>query len=230
MLWGSGLGPGHLGVVKDSSGAVLPGVTVVAASPVLIEKMRSVVTDSGGQYTVVALRPGTYSVTYTLPGFKTVKRDGLELTGDFTASLDIEMSVGAVDQTVEVTTAAPLVDVENVNAETTLSQALLRDLPVNPTPLGFAAVTLGAVIPLAAQDVGGSKGEQFLNMGFHGGHGSEQRLLLDNMVFNTFVPAGHTFFASSNELPGIHDCERGGRLGRGAGGRRQCQQCSEGRR
>jgi carboxypeptidase family protein len=184
------------GVVKDSTGAVLPGVTVEAASQALIEKTRTVVTDSAGQYKVVSLRPGTYSVTYTLQGFTMAERKGIELSGDFTATVDVVLQIGSVTESVQVTTGTPLIDVTAVNAETLISQAILRELPVAPTPLGFAAVTLGASISLAGQDVGGSKGEQWLNMSFHGGHGSEQRLLLDNMVFNTFVPAGHTFFAS----------------------------------
>jgi len=74
------------GIVKDSSGAVLPGVTVEAGSPALIEKVRSVVTDTAGQYQVVDLRPGSYTVTFTLPGFRTVRREGVELSGAFTAA------------------------------------------------------------------------------------------------------------------------------------------------
>src|SRR4051794_28300115 len=74
------------GVVKDASGGVLPGVTVEAASPVLIEKVRSVVSDDSGQYRIVDLRPGTCSVTFSLPGFSTVKRDGIELSGSFVAT------------------------------------------------------------------------------------------------------------------------------------------------
>ena len=76
------------GVVRDGSGAVLPGVTVEAASPVLIEKLRSVATDDTGQYRIVDLRPGAYSVTFTLPGFASVKREGIELTGSFTATVN----------------------------------------------------------------------------------------------------------------------------------------------
>ena len=85
------------GVVKDVSGAVLPGVTVEAASPVLIEKVRSVATDATGQYRVVDLRPGTYSVTFSLPGFRTVKRDGIELTGTFVATVNADLTVGELD-------------------------------------------------------------------------------------------------------------------------------------
>src|SRR5438128_8136319 len=81
------------GLVKDSSGAVLPGVTVEAASPVLIEKVRSAVTDSGGQYRIEDLRPGAYSVTFSLTGFSTIKREGIELTGSFAATVNADMKV-----------------------------------------------------------------------------------------------------------------------------------------
>src|SRR5688572_12589855 len=84
------------GVVRDTSGAVLPGVTVEAASPALIEKVRSVVTDGTGQYRIVELRPGTYSVSFTLPGFSVIRREGIELTGTFTATVNAEMRVGTL--------------------------------------------------------------------------------------------------------------------------------------
>ena len=101
------------GVVKDASGAVLPGVTVEAASPVLIEKVRSVVTDDTGQYRIVDLRPGTYTVTFTLPGFSTVKREGIELTGTFVATVNADMKVGALEETITVTGETPIVDVQS---------------------------------------------------------------------------------------------------------------------
>src|ERR671919_629176 len=86
------------GVVRDTSGAVLPGVTVEASSPALIEKVRSVVTDDTGQYRILELRPGTYTVTFSLPGFSTVRREGVELTGSFTAAVNAEMRVGALEE------------------------------------------------------------------------------------------------------------------------------------
>src|SRR5262250_1260557 len=95
------------GVVRDTSGAVLPGVTVEAASPVLIEKVRTVVSDGGGVYRIVDLRPGVYSVTFTLPGFSGVKRDGVELAGAFTATINAELKVGAQEETITVTGEAP---------------------------------------------------------------------------------------------------------------------------
>ena len=109
------------GVVKDTSGAVLPGVTVEAASPVLIEKIRTVVTDENGAYRLVDLRPGVYTLTFTLAGFSTVKREGLELSSDFTMTLNTEMKVGALEETLTVTGASPVVDVQS----TTKSQVLV---------------------------------------------------------------------------------------------------------
>src|SRR6058998_3368090 len=87
------------GVVRDTTGGVMPGVTVEASSPALIEKTRVAVTDGDGQYKIIDLRPGTYTVTFTLPGFNTVKREGIELTSGFTATVDAEMRVGAVEET-----------------------------------------------------------------------------------------------------------------------------------
>src|SRR3954454_16057189 len=84
------------GVAKDASGAVLPGVTVEAASPALIEKVRSVVTDGTGQYRIVDLRPGTYAVTFTLTGFSTVKREGVELAGSGTVQINADLKVGTL--------------------------------------------------------------------------------------------------------------------------------------
>ena len=102
------------GVVKDASGAVLPGTTVEASSPVLIEKVRAVVTDGTGQYKIVDLRPGTYSVSFTLTGFSSVRREGIELTGSFTANVNADLKVGAVEETITVTGQSPTVDVQNV--------------------------------------------------------------------------------------------------------------------
>jgi len=105
-LWAQGA---ITGVVKDASGAVLPGVTVEAASPVLIEKVRTVVSDDTGQYRIVDLRTGTYSVTFTLAGFSTVKREGVELTGTFIATINADMKVGALAETITVTGETPII-------------------------------------------------------------------------------------------------------------------------
>src|SRR6188508_2945280 len=90
------------GVVKDTSGAILPGVTVEAASDVLIEKSRTVTTDGAGQYKIVDLRPVVYTVTFSLTGFQTLKRQAVDLPTDFTAAINAEMKVGALEESVTV--------------------------------------------------------------------------------------------------------------------------------
>src|SRR5690349_4374385 len=117
------------GVVRDSSGAVLPGVTVEAASPVLIEKTKSAVTDGAGQYRIVDLRPGTYALTFSLAGFNSVKRDGIELTGTFTATINADLKVGAVAETITVVGETPVVDVQSAKRETVLSGDVIESLP-----------------------------------------------------------------------------------------------------
>jgi Carboxypeptidase regulatory-like domain len=117
------------GIVKDSSGGVLPGVTVEASSPALIEKTRAAVTDGSGQYRIENLRPGEYSVTFTLAGFSTTKREGIELTGAFTATVNADLRVGAVAETVTVTGETPVVDVQNAARATVLSKDVLNAIP-----------------------------------------------------------------------------------------------------
>src|SRR5687767_13871176 len=99
------------GMVKDTSGAVMPGVTVEASSPVLIEKVRTAVTDGAGQYRIIDLRPGEYVVTFTLTGFNTVRREGVVLTGEFTATIDADLRVGALEESITVSGQTPVVDV-----------------------------------------------------------------------------------------------------------------------
>ena len=147
---------GIAGNVKDSSGAVLPGVTVEAASPALIEKTRSVVTDGGGNYKIENVRPGTYSVTFTLPGFNTVKREGIELAGSFVATVNADMKVGAIEETITVTGETPIVDIQS----TARQQVLNKDV-IEAIPTGRSYSALGVLLPGVnsnAQDVGGQNG------------------------------------------------------------------------
>ncbi len=136
-----------VGVVRDTSGAVLPGVTVEAASPALIEKVRSAVTDSQGLYSIIDLRPGVYSVTFTLPGFQTAKRDNLDLPSAFTATVNGELQVGSIAETLTVSGEAPVVDLRNSGRQQTVSQELLSSVPTGSTPQSYAvllpSVTLG---------------------------------------------------------------------------------------
>src|SRR5688572_14168127 len=114
------------GTVRDSSGGVLPGVTVEAASPVLIEKVRTTVTDASGLYRLPELPPGPYSLTFTLPGFATVKRDGVVLTAIQVAAVDAELRVGEVSETITVSGEAPIVDVQSSRRGQTLQDETLK--------------------------------------------------------------------------------------------------------
>src|SRR5207249_6228992 len=134
------------GVIKDPSGAVLPGVTVEAASPALIEKVRSVVSDGTGQYRIQDLRPGTYTVTFTLPGFSTVKRDGIELSGAFTATVNADMRVGAVEETVTVTGETPIVDIQNTVREKSLTHEVIDAIPTGRLAQNLAVLLPGVTI------------------------------------------------------------------------------------
>src|SRR6185369_774828 len=100
-----------VGTVRDASGAVLPGVTVEASSPALIEKARSVVTNGVGQYSIEDLRPGTYTVSFSLSCFTTIKREGVQLAGSFIATVNADLKVGGVAETITVSGEAPIVDV-----------------------------------------------------------------------------------------------------------------------
>ena len=112
------------GTVKDTSGAVMPGVTVEAASPVLIEKVKSAITDENGQYRIVDLRPGVYTLTFTLPGFNTQAREGIELQSNFVATIDVALSVGTLQESVTVSGASPVVDVQSNVKQQVLSREL----------------------------------------------------------------------------------------------------------
>ena len=163
---------GIAGVVKDTSGAVLPGVTVEAASPALIEKVRSVVSDGEGRYNIVNLLPGTYAVTFTLAGFKPLKREGIDLTSGFTATVNADLQVGSLEETVTVTGASPLVDTQNVRKQTILSNDLLNALPTSTKHWGtLVEVTAGFT---GVADVAGQL-NQNLGLTFHGKTGSRRQ-------------------------------------------------------
>src|SRR5438552_2517864 len=166
------------GVVRDTSGAVMPGVTVEAASPALIEKVRSVVTDERGLYRIVDLRPGSYSVMFTLPGFSTLRREGIELTTSFTATVNAEMTVGSVGETVTVLGEAPVVDIQNVRQQTTIARETLDAIPTTKRIGQYASIIPGATYPNATfQDVGGNQGEG----GQFGVHGQRPQVLRTNV-------------------------------------------------
>ena len=138
------------GTVRDASGGVLPGVTVEAASPALIEKVRSAVTDDTGQYRIIDLRPGTYSLTFTLPGFSTVIRDKIELTGSQTLTIPVELRVGGLEETITVTGESPVVDVQNARTEIVLNSATIQTIPATRAAGALLNATPGIYVGDAA--------------------------------------------------------------------------------
>jgi hypothetical protein len=165
------------GVARDQSGGVLPGVTVEAASPVLIEKVRSVATDGTGQYRIVNLLPGTYSVTFTLPGFSTIKRDGIQLTGDFVATVNGDLKVGAIEDQITVTGESPIVDVQSAKVQQTVSKDVLAAIPSSRNAAGIQALVPGMS---TNSDSGGINGGMTGGAGsIHGGRGNDSRTYSD---------------------------------------------------
>src|SRR6476619_5955736 len=166
------------GAVKDTSGAVLPGVTVEAASPVLIEKVRTTTSDGAGRYRIEDLRPGTYTVTFSLPGWTSEGMDGVVLTGSFTATLDAQLTVGTAAETIVVSGASLIVDVQNAGRQVTLSGDLVRRLP---TAYSYGAL-LGLVPGVVTNTNDVVTGTATTSFPIHGGRTNEGRLMLDGLT------------------------------------------------
>jgi hypothetical protein len=162
------------GVVRDTSGAVLPGVTVEAASPALIEKVRSTITDAEGLYRLVDLRPGDYTVTFTLPGFNTFVRDGMTLPANFTATVNAEMSVGALQETITVTGEAPLVDTQSTRQQVQFERETLENIPGTGRLTTLSQVIPGATLNTPqSHSVGGVNDSGQYTFSLHGAPLSE---------------------------------------------------------
>jgi hypothetical protein len=176
------------GIVKDASGAVMPGVTIEASSPALIERTRTVVTDSQGRYTIVELRPGPYRVSFTLPGFKTFVQDGVELPSDFTATVNAELTLGAVEESVTVAGLAPVVDVQNAQRTTILSRQLLDAVPVPRMYQAEGALAVGTKV--SDQNVGGARSAVNPRLTAHMSVTKDTTIDVDGMKMNTLVGGG----------------------------------------
>ena len=196
------------GTVRDPSGAVLPGVTVEATSPALIEKVRSAVTDGTGQYRVEDLRPGTYTVTFTLPGFNTFKREGIELTGSFTATINAELKVGALTETIVVSGESPVVDVQSARREVTLKGDVLQSIPSVRSYNALVVVVPGVVTNLN-DTVTGTATTQFP---IHGGRNNEGRMTIDGLNIGNPVggnqPPQYTADIGNSQEVTFHDVRR----------------------
>src|ERR1041385_3250582 len=177
------------GVVKDASGAILPGVTVEASSPALIEKARSVVTDGTGQYRIITLPPGVYTVAFTLSGFSTVRREGIALQGTFTATVDADLRVGNVAETVTVTGETPIVDTQSATQQRVLGSEVVDAIPTSRMPSSLVELIPGITVTqgagnwygLGAHDVGGSVGDIVGIFAIHGGTFQDSRMMINGL-------------------------------------------------
>jgi hypothetical protein len=167
------------GLVRDESGAALPGVTVEASSPVLIEKVRTVVTDGVGRYTIVDLRPGAYKLTFALAGFSTAVRDDVELPASFVATINVDLKVGSLEETITVSGQTPVVDVQQAAKTVVLGRDLIDALPTTRS-----IQSVGQMIPgvrLSVPDVGGERILEPPEMRTHGVGGADQSMIVDGM-------------------------------------------------
>lgn len=180
------------GLVTDMTGAILPGVTVETTSPALIERARSATTDAQGRYLIEALPAGTYRVTFTITGFRTVVREGIQLSTGFTATVNAELSVGSVEETVTVSGSSPLVDVQNVRTQNVLQREVLDTLPTNKSMHAFASLTVGLKNEalFGKYDVGGNKTDSYGFISIHGSSAEDGRMLYNGMTFNNMVGLG----------------------------------------
>src|SRR6478672_4954876 len=157
------------GTVRDASGAVLPGVTVEAASPVLIEKTRTAISDGTGQYRIESLLPGSYSVTFTLAGFSTLKRDDVVLSGSGVIQINADMKVGGVSETITVAGETPVVDVQSTRREVTFDNETMRNLP-SVRSYSYLLTAVPGVLP---DNNNVNSGPVFAIFPIHGGRGVE---------------------------------------------------------
>jgi hypothetical protein len=177
------------GTIRDASGAVLPGVSVEASSPTLIEKVRTAVTDGTGQYRLINLPPGSYALTMTLQGFTTVRREGLELTAAAVTTIDVEMRLGSVEETITVTGATPIVDVQSANRGVTLTSDVVNQLP---STRGYNALVqlIPSITSSTSNQVQITPTIQFFSS--HGGRTNEGRVLLDGLQVGAAVNGAGT--------------------------------------
>jgi len=178
------------GAATDGTGAVLPGVTVEAASPDSIEGVRSVVTDGAGLYRVINLSSGTYTITFTLPGFSTFVREGIQVSAGVTASVDAAMMIGALEETTTVTGASPLVDVQSATQHEEIARDILDELPTGRHWANYVVLIPG--VQTSRHDVGGSSEMSTPNpaMGIHGSTAAEMPLIFDGMRYSNIYGVG----------------------------------------
>lgn len=172
------------GIVRDTSGAVLPGVTVEAASPALIERTRSTVTNSEGRYSIIDLRPGTYSVTFTLPGFASLIRNAIDLPPSFSATVDGEMQLGALEEAITVSGGSSTVDVQSVQRTTVIARDVIDTLPTARTYASTGALAVG--VRVNESNVGGARTGSQQRLTVHGSNALDTRVDIDGINMSSF--------------------------------------------
>ncbi len=206
------------GVVRDTSGGVLPGATVEASSPVLIERSRTAVTDNSGQYRITELPPGRYTVTFSLAGFSVVRREGVELSGSGVVPVNVELRLGALEESITVTGETPIVDVQSIRRETVLNSDTLSTLPVTRTYGALLSTVPGLMTNTGALSAMTTPFMTFFTA--HGGRQNEGRVHIDGLpVAASFNGGGvSTFFydvVNAEEMQvlvsgGLGESEHGG--------------------
>jgi hypothetical protein len=201
------------GAAKDASGAVLPGVSVEVSSPALIERVRTATTDGTGLYRIINLPPGVYTVSFTLPGFNTVKREQVQVQAGFTVTIDGEMKVGAVQETVTVTGESPVIDVQSAAATRSVSAEAFKELPSSGSWLQMASLV--PAIRASVQDVGGVLGDQTgAQVSAHGSRAEDGVSLLDGLrIGNMYQSSNLTNMSLSPLLFEQVDVQLSGQMG-----------------
>ena len=193
------------GTVTDTTGGVLPGVTVEARSEALIEGVRTAITDGNGQYLIVALEVGSYDVTYSLPGFGSVLREGVELSSGFTANIDIQLGVGDIQETITVSGATPVVDIQNVEQRAIMDREVIDSIPTGKSFQSYALLVPGmsghdSYLTSLSQDQGGITGQTLQRLAIHGGNQEDQQLEINGMDVGDSLTQGanYSVFPDSN--------------------------------
>ena len=180
------------GVVTDETGGVLPGVTVEASSPALIEQIRAVASDGNGAYRIVDLRPGLYTVTFTLPGFNVFIRDEIVLEGTAVVTVDGDMQLGSLEESITVTGESAIVDVQSSTKEQVLTEQLLNTIPTGRQAWNVGYTLPGITLNRPGRVVGGAGGIQQVRMGVHGANQNETTIEIDGMQVNANHGNGST--------------------------------------
>jgi Carboxypeptidase regulatory-like domain len=186
-----------VGVVSDASGALIAGAIVEVTGAELMGVARKTTTDSGGRYRVVGLRPGTYVVTFTNAGFRTLKRENINLTAAFSATVDGSLQLGATTQEVTVTMAAPLVDVQDSQTETVIDRKQLDTMPTGHDIFGVGQLIAG--VTTSTPDVGGTSGMQQATLQVHGSSSNDNVFMVDGMWIQHVAFSGNQTGAYFND-------------------------------